>query len=97
MKLNIGTAGIFISIPKPALAKQRIGRRARFCKKIAQPCNGCPKRPAIFVIGVIARAFADDKQVNMVLQISPNPGKIMPHLDAKRSKMVCRADARLHE
>ena len=48
---------------------------------------------AYTVIGVVARAFADDEEVEMILQVRSDARQIVHQRDADRRQMVGRADA----
>ncbi|MCY1312490.1 hypothetical protein D9M70_629170 [compost metagenome] len=47
------------------------------------------------VIGVVAGAFGNDEEIEVVLQVAANAGQVVLHRDADRLQVIGRADAGL--
>src|SRR6185437_4111411 len=51
----------------------------------------------VLVVGVIARALRDNKEVEVILQIGADAAKIVDWLDPDRLEMISGTNARLHQ
>ena len=59
-----------------------------------------PERPMQLgdaIIGVIAGAFADHEEIEVILHVAADAGQIMQRLDADRPQMIRRSDTGLKQ
>src|SRR6185295_1627966 len=66
-------------------------------EKIAQAGDRRPMRLGIFVVGMIAGAFADDAEIEMILEIRSDAWEIAQRPYAERRQMIGGPEAGLHQ
>src|SRR5262245_14213672 len=97
MVLHVGRVGILVDLNEAAGREKTRGGWAATEQEIEQAGIGRPQRLAIFVIGVVAGAFAYGAKIEMVLEIGSDGGRIEYRRDAKRFEMIGGPDARQHQ
>ena len=98
MELDVGRGGA--SGRRTRSRRSRTGWRrpapssnSRYCR----PAQAVRCSLAYVVVGVVAGAFGDDEQIEMILQVGADAGQVVHRRDADRFQMIGRADARLQQ
>ena len=93
MELDVGRARLLVGVPEAAGLEQSRGDRAGLEQQIlqARPHGAVRLRDA--VVGVVAGAFADRVEIEMILQVAADAGQIVDHGDAGLFERVGGADA----
>ncbi len=86
-----------IGIPEAAGLEEAGGHRPFLEQQILQAGPGRAVELCVIVVGEVARAFGDDEEVEMVLQVLADAGQVVHRLDADRLQMIGRADAGEHQ
>ena len=97
VELDIGRARLAVRVPKAAGLEQAGGDRSFLEEKILQASPDGPVQLGDVIVGMIARAFGDDEEIEMILQILADARQIMDDRDADRLQMIGGADARLQQ
>ena len=97
MELDIRRARLRIRIPETAGLEQRGGYRPGAEHHILQPGPEGAVQFGDAVIGMVAGAFADDEQVEVILHVGADAWQVVVYPDADRFQMIGRADAGLQE
>src|SRR6185295_4800572 len=86
-----------VGIPEAAGLEEARCHRPVTEDKITQTGNRRPMRLGIFVVGMIAGAFADDAEIEMILEIRSDALEIEQRPYAERSQMIGGPEAGLHQ
>ena len=90
------SAAVGSAYQKPPVSKRLDATGPFLNSRYCRPAHGRAVQLGVVVVGVVAGAFGDDEQVEMVLQVGADAGQVVHRRDADRLQMVGRADAGQH-
>ena len=97
VKLDVRRARVRVGVPESAGIDQGGGDRALPEQNVLHDGPEGAVGPGDLVVAEVAAALAHHIDVHVVLQVLPDAGQIVDHVDAERLQLIAAADAGEHQ